>query len=237
MIHRLKGILFDSGDTLVRPIGGAWWPGPPFEEILASEGVGDYPMDRLDGAIQEGMKYLDENHELTTEDEERSQFSVFYQILLDELGISSDFLAEKLATAVVDGVNIEPFSDTHDSLKRLKQRGLRLGIVSNAWPSLERKFAVLGLREYFDTFVISAQVGCCKPDERIYRKAMEGLELPAENLLFVDDWPGNVRKANGLGLRGVVMARTGTPPDKDLRCVRDLNELESYIRDENRNSE
>ena len=26
------------------------------------------------------------------------------------------------------------------------------------------------------------------------------------------------------------MARTGTPPDKDLRCVRDLNELESYIR-------
>ena len=23
----IKGILFDSGDTLVHPIGGKWWPG------------------------------------------------------------------------------------------------------------------------------------------------------------------------------------------------------------------
>ena len=30
----IKGILFDSGDTLVRPIGGKWWPGAYFHEIL-----------------------------------------------------------------------------------------------------------------------------------------------------------------------------------------------------------
>ena len=29
----MKGILFDSGDTLVQPIGGKWWPGAQFHKF------------------------------------------------------------------------------------------------------------------------------------------------------------------------------------------------------------
>jgi hypothetical protein len=29
-----RGVLFDSGDTLIRPVGGRWNPQPDFEEIV-----------------------------------------------------------------------------------------------------------------------------------------------------------------------------------------------------------
>ena len=38
----IKGILFDSGDTLVHPIGGKWWPGAQFHEILDTYNMGSY---------------------------------------------------------------------------------------------------------------------------------------------------------------------------------------------------
>ena len=59
------------------------------------------------------------------------------------------------------------------------RKGFSLGIISDAWPSLERKYRLLDLRKYFKTFVISAQVGCCKPDRKDFRKGDCGNETAA----------------------------------------------------------
>ena len=111
----------------------------------------------------------------------------------------------------------------------LHERGLSLGIVSDAWPSLEKKYRLLGLRNYFQTFVISAQIGCCKPDERNYKRAVDELGLPPDNLLFVDDGPENVEKAIELGLNGILMVRSGEPADVDLESVSNLEEIEALL--------
>ena len=82
----IKGILFDSGDTLVRPIGGSWWPGAQFHEILDKHNIRDLSWSRLEGALDEGMRYPDDNHHLITEDEAREQFRTYYRILLEHIG-------------------------------------------------------------------------------------------------------------------------------------------------------
>jgi putative hydrolase of the HAD superfamily len=162
---------------------------------------------KLDEACERGMEYLVANHNLTTVEEEKDQFTQYYSIVLQTMGVASpqDGLALRLAEALVDGVNYEPFPETERLLQELRNRDLALGIVSNAWPSLDRRYVEMGLREYFRAFAISAVVGSIKPDDRIFLAAIEQIGLPAHDLIFVDDWPEIVRKAEELEMKGVLM--------------------------------
>ncbi len=228
MPNQIKGILFDSGDTLVRPVGGQWIPHHRFEKIVAAHGVDGLQWESMEDAIAEGQAYLSENHHLTTEDEERAQFQTFYDILLKGLGVSqpNDKLTGELARVIVDENNMEPFPDTHIVVHRLNERGLRLGILSDTWPSLDRKYRLLGLRDYFDPFVMSAPLGVWKPDPKMYTTAIDGMAMPPADMLFVDNDPVNVRGANAAGLNGVLMVRSGPPPVDDLPWISNLGELE-----------
>ena len=227
----VKGILFDSGDTLVRPIGGKWWPGAQFHEILNNHNIRGLSWSRLEDAIEEGIRYLDDHHHLMTVDEERDQFRTFYRIVLEHLGLHNPDtgLLSALAHARVDEVDFEVYNDTPPVLDRMYESGLTLGIISDAWPSLERKYRLLDLRKYFTTFVISAQVGCCKPDKRIFGRAIAEMGLPPEKLLFVDDDPHYVEEAIGLGLNGILMVRSDEPADADVEWVSNLEELEAFL--------
>ncbi len=224
----VRGILLDSGDTLVRPIGERWWPPLPLRRRLSDGTIPGLQPDRLDRALQEARQYLEEHHHLATEDEEREQFRTCCQILFEHLDLTSsqDQLVDALANETVDEPEFEPYPDTPIVLERLHQRAIPLGIISNAWPSLESKYRRLGLRKYFKAFVVSAQVGCCKPDEAIYQQAIDEMGLPPEDLLFVDDAPEYVEKAISLGLTAVVMARGRQPPQTHLQWIRELAEVE-----------
>jgi len=57
-----------------------------------------------------------------------------------------------------------------------------------------------GLREIFDVFISSCFVGLRKPEEGIYRLALEITQRPPEECLFVDDRPLNVDAAARLGM-------------------------------------
>jgi putative hydrolase of the HAD superfamily len=60
-----------------------------------------------------------------------------------------------------------------------------------------RKFA---LRRYFTAFFSSCFLGARKPDETIYRKALEITQCTPEECLFIDDRPANIESAAALGM-------------------------------------
>ena len=227
----IKGVLFDSGDTLVRPIAGSWWPKQPLIDAFEAHEIGGADMSRFDEAVTLGIRYLDDNHCLTTEEEEREQFRTAYTILIETLGVKSpteDLLADILRP-FEEGTGMEPFEDTRRVLEDISLRGLKLGIVSDNWPSLDRRYRQFGLRHYFDAFVISAVLGCWKPSEPMYATAVEEIGLPPESLMFVDDRLENVEAAVRLGMRGVVISRYGETPETDLPVVRSLDEVVQMI--------
>ena len=228
---KIRGVLFDSGDTLVRPIAGSWWPKQPFIDAFKAHGIEDADMSRFDEAISQGIRYLDDNHSLTTEEEERRQFHTAHAIILEALGIRSPTatLISDLFRLHEEAVDLVLFPDTGRVLDDLLGRGIILGIVSDNWPSLDRRYRQLGLRHYFDAFVISALVGCWKPCERMYTTAIDELGLPPESLMFVDDRPENVAVVVRLGLSGVVISRYGKTPETDLPVVTGLDEVAAMI--------
>ena len=81
-----------------------------------------------------------------------------------------------------------------------KQAGL--AIISNTnelhIQAVRRKFQLLDI---FDTLVFSFEVGVLKPDERIFRKALQLVQAQPAECLFVDDLPENVAAAEQVGIR------------------------------------
>jgi putative hydrolase of the HAD superfamily len=80
------------------------------------------------------------------------------------------------------------------------------------------RIETFGLADCFEVFVSSCFVGIRKPDERIYRLALDLVQYPAEECCFIDDRPGNVEVAVKVGMQSVMM--------KDpAQLRRDLREL------------
>jgi putative hydrolase of the HAD superfamily len=98
-------------------------------------------------------------------------------------------------------------STTHALLEGLRDRGLKLGLVSNAFDPgwlLHRDLEQMGLAERLDFAVFSSEVGVRKPDPRIFERALEALGVGPENALFVGDrLYEDVRGAGELGMTTV----------------------------------
>jgi putative hydrolase of the HAD superfamily len=96
---------------------------------------------------------------------------------------------------------------THALLESLRQRGLKLGLVSNALDPpwlLHRDLSEAGVAERVDVAVFSSEVGRRKPDPAIFRRALEALDVEPAAALFVGDrLYEDVRGANEVGMRTV----------------------------------
>ena len=234
-------ILFDSGEVLMRPLAPAnappdqpwrrWFPGPRFESLVLAR----YPevsFGGLDDAIPVGMEELDRLHTqpIWTLEEETEQFAEFYRIVLDSLGIADAELAYELARVRVHEPSLEPYPDTPDALDRLYKSGLEMGVLSEAWPSLELNYSRLGLRNLFRVFLISANYGLLKDNPKLFDVAKEKLDTPAENTLFLDDWAPYVQVAIASGFQGAVVSRdSDVPRTAGLAYVKNMNEVEELV--------
>ncbi|NLX42559.1 MAG: HAD family hydrolase [Chloroflexi bacterium] len=74
-----------------------------------------------------------------------------------------------------------------ETLAALRQRGKKLGLVSNADSMEIAAWPRSPLRAAFDTAVFSCQVGCCKPEPDIYLRACRDLSVSPGECLFVGD--------------------------------------------------
>ena len=94
-----------------------------------------------------------------------------------------------------------PYADTEPTLRALRQRGVRIGVVSNVPRDLGPIFEAQGLRTLVDAFTHSYEVGAEKPDPRIFRAACERLGVAPEEALMVGDHATADGGAVGAGLR------------------------------------
>jgi putative hydrolase of the HAD superfamily len=73
-----------------------------------------------------------------------------------------------------------------------------------------------GLSQIFDLFVSSCYVGMRKPDEKIYRLALDLIQKAPDECCFIDDRPVNIEAAAKVGMRTVLM-RDPVQLKKDLQ--------------------
>jgi putative hydrolase of the HAD superfamily len=186
----LEAVLFDWGDTLM--------------EFQYSEEL-------MDTAFRTGLDALGRD-DLAPADDIRAHFREHFEPLfwapgtseeIEYPGMIRDALAhfgtelsnDELARFLeAEHAAWEPArrlgADTHALLESLRDRGLKLGLVSNAFDPgwlLHRDLEQMGLAERLDFSVFSSEVGVRKPDPRIFKCALEALGVEPERALFVGD--------------------------------------------------
>jgi putative hydrolase of the HAD superfamily len=96
---------------------------------------------------------------------------------------------------------------THALLDSLRGRGLKTGLVSNAFDPgwlLRNDLERMGLSERLDVAVFSSEVGMRKPHKAIFAAALEPLGVEPERALFVGDRRfEDVRGAKEVGMKAV----------------------------------
>jgi epoxide hydrolase-like predicted phosphatase len=190
----IRAVICDFGGVLTSPLIQSFAAyqeesGVRFEDLgramqrAAERSGGDYPLFRL------------ERGEITERE--------FLDSIEAELGggVKLDSLRETYFA------NLHPNGPMIDYMRELRERGLRMAILTNnvrEWePHWRAKLPELD--EIFEIVVDSAFVGMRKPDPRIYELTLERLgdDLTAPECVFVDDTEPNCETARSLGMQAV----------------------------------
>ena len=94
------------------------------------------------------------------------------------------------------------------------EKGFRMGVVSDTFPSLPLTIEAAGLGKYFSCYVCSDQVGAFKPDPRMYQTALDALGVRAEESLYVDDYDVEADGAREMGFTAFHICREVEPKEK-----------------------
>jgi putative hydrolase of the HAD superfamily len=130
------------------------------------------------------------------------------------------------------------FPEAPSVLGKLREKGIRIGLISNWDSRLEGILAGTGLSELLDTVVISSLVGYSKPHPRIFEIAMEEHGLSPDEAVHVGDSYGDdIEGAKGVGMPAVLVSRkdgmaalTGKIPSRlDCPRIESLSELPALL--------
>jgi HAD superfamily hydrolase (TIGR01549 family) len=225
----LEAVLFDWGDTLMK------W---------------DFDVSLLDAGHRAGLAALglEPNAELTRRFRDGYLPGLWAPEVLEEVeypGLVRRLLAEFRIEP--DDEALDRFLDaehqawsparrlastTHALLDLLRERGLRLGLVSNALDPprlLHRDLAELGVADRLDAAVFSSEVGWRKPHPAIFERALQLVGTEPERTLMVGDrLREDVCGAAALGMRTCQALwfradEAGAGPEPDFQAFTQLD--------------
>ena len=229
MIPQLKNrkvIFFDVGYTLDMPASGDWL----FTKRFLQEAGGRLKMrsgDEISLARETGLRFLTENHLVTTTEAECEQFFQYYSILSEELdlGLSEEQRRTVARDRTFNMENYIPYPGTREVVEILSKTH-KLGLISDTWPSIEQQLDYLGISRYFSCRTFSCFLGVFKPDARMYQDALKKSGCSAQEAVFIDDSVRNLEGAAALGILPILIAAS---PEADAETsflkIKDLREL------------
>jgi len=106
-------------------------------------------------------------------------------------------------------------------IQSLKRQGYRLVLLSNTSPlHFNYCFEHYPVLQLFDGRALSYQVKACKPDERIFKKALSEAGVAPEHCFYTDDVQDYVTAARRHGIRAEIFV--GSEPLRDLLLARGI---------------
>jgi putative hydrolase of the HAD superfamily len=169
-----QGILFDLFYTLINPLDPAYM------------GENEYAVLGISRSDFESRNT--EGYEIWAGGSVRDPVELVRRILAD-----FDFSEDRIRAAArarmerIRGALFGVEAKNLELLAKLRERGIKTALVSNADVIDTRYWKGSPLAACFDATVFSCDAGILKPDPRIYRLALEGIGLPASACLYVGD--------------------------------------------------
>lgn len=130
---------------------------------------------------------------------------VFHALIEDGPGIDRA-LATELYSTVLE--TWHTYTDSVPTLMELRALGVRVGIISNVGVSIRPVLEREGLLAHVDGVTLSCEVGCVKPDARIFHEAAQAIGCEPATVLMVGDSGKDDAGAAHIGMRTLILPRT-----------------------------
>ncbi|HEY2261453.1 MAG TPA: HAD family hydrolase [Streptosporangiaceae bacterium] len=127
------------------------------------------------------------------------------------------------------------FDDAVPFLTRLRDRDIKIAIVSNCTENTRAMLVATGVDKLADELVLSCEVLSAKPSPGIYQHALRVLGVPAEAAVFVDDQARFCAGSVAVGIRAAQIVRgepDGQRPIEGVTVVRSLSEVEAMFEEQ-----
>jgi len=228
----IKAVLFDLGNTLVK----LWIPETVYHRILISFNI-NRSIEEIREALMKAQK-----------DSERLQYEQLFGkipyeeywnkrdgLLLRHLGLPLDRkLLRKIQTRWFDYAECPLFPDVNPVLSKLRERGLKMGIISTGYEqdidAITQKTDLQ--KELFDVIVGADTLKKTKPDPEVFKYALTKLKVKPQETLFVgDEIDADYRGAENAGIHALLIQRTEnkTSQTSDLSTIASLEEVFKYL--------
>ncbi|HEX6951407.1 MAG TPA: HAD-IIIA family hydrolase [Gaiellaceae bacterium] len=220
----LRAVLFDVDFTLARPgpeLGPEGYVSAGARHGLHLEAT------RYEAARDAALVELRRHPELEHDDEIWFRFT---ERIVRGMGGEADS-AYACAVEITRGwerhENFELYDDVRDALAALRSAGLRIGLVSNSARDVREFAHHHGLD--VDAGISSFHHGHTKPHASIFRAVLHLLAVePAEAAMVGDTVVDDIEGALALGMRAILLDRSGVHPDFEPR-IETLNELHELL--------
>lgn len=231
-LYAYKAVFFDAGDTLMTI---------PAAQMILKEFLAHRSFHREEEHIgtlfSEAFRKLYYGKqlnpdELCSPESDRTFWMSLYRHILDGLGAEDEWTADQihrccheLYDEFTGPQHYQLFDDVKESLAELKERGFRLGVISNFSPTLRTILEHKGIAHYFDPMIVSTEVGLEKPNPAIFKLALEQSGLKPEEVLYIGDHDQNdIWAPNQLGIDAVKILRYDYMQGAGIRSLKKLLE-------------
>jgi len=112
-------------------------------------------------------------------------------------------------------LKLDCYPEVPEALATLKERGLRLAVLSNGTPAmLDAAVENSGIEALIEENFSVEEVGIFKPDPRVYRIAVDGLKLDPEQIVFQSSNAWDAAGASAFGFKVAWVNRFGQSEER-----------------------
>lgn len=232
-MKRYQAIFFDRDGTLSRNNPVLWEERDRYMGTLLGMEAFALTPEIFHHAFQcVSEMYLDPDR-VTTFEMEEAFWKKWYQCILEEYGVTrgAEDVAQDLNSRYAFHQMKELYPESLEVLRSLHDQGYQMGVISDTFPSLEKSLEAMGVARYFGAFISSSFVGVMKPDPRIYRTALQTLNVEAEDSIYIDDYRVEADGARALGITAFHLDRQQIEHTTDIWTIRNLRQVVSFLQE------
>jgi putative hydrolase of the HAD superfamily len=224
-----RAIFFDVDFTLIYP--GPTFQGEGYRAFCAKHGMA-VDASKFGQAVRDASSVLDQAQDHAYDPQ---MFVDYTSRVIAGMGGSGPTIAACAREMYDEWAGNQHFflyDDVPEVLASLRRRGLLIGLISNSHRCLASFQSHFELEGLISVAISSSEHGYLKPHPSIFEAGLKVVGVTAAEAMMVgDSLAQDIEGARRLGMRGVLVARSGTveAPHDGVPVIRSLRELEGLL--------
>jgi putative hydrolase of the HAD superfamily len=227
----MKAVLFDFGNTLASSGLPLNWQ--EFYRDALTKTLGTLGINADLRKMQVGEKVLLKYNTRVNPREYEVSSDMIFNELFREWGTKDSTKVNKAKDSFYSFFlgRSELYPDTEPTLKELKKRNLKIGVLTDTAYGADKEYLISGVPDiiqYIDFFLASTDVGFRKPNSKGYFQLVKELNTNAADCMFVGDEEKDIIGANMAGMISVLIDRNDSKVDYGQRFT--IKSLEDILK-------